>query len=64
MQAGMRPERLAAEAVRLLTDEVARERMRAELGDIRDQLTASEHPLDRAVRILNTVLNKETVNAR
>jgi lipid-A-disaccharide synthase len=64
IQGDMRPERLAAEALRLLEDDAACNEMRAELARVRDLLGSGEHPLDRAVRIIETVLNKETVHAR
>ena len=64
IQGGMRAERLAAEAVRLLNDDVARGEMRRQLDEVRNILTAPEHPMDRAVREIEKVLNKETVNVR
>lgn len=64
IQDDMRPERLASEAVRLLSDDRAREDMRSQLSAVRSLLTASEHPMDRAVRVIETVLDKDTVNVR
>jgi lipid-A-disaccharide synthase len=64
IQDDMRGNRLASEAVRLLTGETARVKMRSELGELRELLSTREHPMDRAVQIIETVLDKETVNAR
>ncbi len=64
IQDDMQPGRLASEAVRLLTDARARDGMRSELSAVRSLLTASEHPMDRAVRVIETVLDKDTVNVR
>jgi lipid-A-disaccharide synthase len=65
IQRDMQPERLAQEALLLLSDAPRRDRMRAELGRVRDLLVSVEDPMDRAVQVVETVLNnKETVNAR
>ncbi len=64
IQSDMQPARLAAEVTRLLNDEPARRRMRSELASVRDLLTAPEPPVDRAVRVIETILDKETVNVR
>jgi lipid-A-disaccharide synthase len=44
-------ERLAAEAAALLTDPTARDEMRRGLLQVREMLTAPEHPMERAARI-------------
>lgn len=62
IQGDCRPERLAAEALRLLEDGAARERMGVELGEVRERLEASEDPMDKAALIIETVLDKETAN--
>jgi lipid-A-disaccharide synthase len=64
IQDDMQPQRLASEVVRLVTDDGARAAMRAQLNEVRSLLTASEHPMDRAVRVVETVLDKDTVNVR
>lgn len=64
IQGDMRPESLAAEAARLLNDAEARRAMRGQLTEVRNMLTVPEHPMDRAVRAIESVLNEETVNAR
>lgn len=64
IQGDMRPARLAAELTRLLNDGAAQARMRSELASVRDMLTAAEPPVDHAVRVIETILNKETVNVR
>lgn len=56
------PERLAGEALRLLEDEAAREAMCRELGAVREKLSASEDPMDKAAALIETVLDKETAN--
>jgi lipid-A-disaccharide synthase len=63
IQDDLQPERLAAEALRLLNDGAARERMCTELGVVRERLSESEDPMDRAAGIIETVLDdKETAN--
>ena len=64
IQDDMQPERLASEGVRLLTDDAVRDNMRSQLSEVRNILIAQEHPMDRAVRVIETVLDKETVNVR
>ena len=64
IQGDLEPGRLAEETVRLLNDDAARAKMRNELGEVRAALTVPEHPMDRAVRVIEKVLDKETVNAR
>lgn len=64
VQGDLKPERLAGEAVRLLTEEAAREKMRNDLAEVREILTVPEHPMDRAVQVIETVLDEETVNVR
>lgn len=64
IQGDLDPGRLAQEAARLLTMDGERRKMRSELSEIRERLTVPEHPMDRAVRVIERVLNKETVNVR
>lgn len=64
IQGDMQPERLAHEVLCLLNDAGARSRMRSELAEVRGLLTTSEHPMERAVRVIETVLDEETVNVR
>ncbi len=64
IQHDMRPDRLAAETLRLLDDPPARQAMRGELQRVREMLSSAEPPMDRAVQVVETVLNKETVNGR
>lgn len=63
IQGDLTPDRLAAEAVRLLEDGGARAKMRNELSEVRAALSTPEHPMDRAVRVIERVLDKEMVNA-
>ncbi len=58
IQRDMQPQRLAHEALLLLGDASRRERMRAELGRVRDLLVSVDHPMDRAVRVVEKVLNR------
>jgi hypothetical protein len=52
----MRGDRLAAEAVKLLDDEAARERMRKDLAEVAATLTGPEDPVQRAARIVERLL--------
>ncbi len=63
IQADMTPERLSSEALRLLKPDVAREQ-RSGLDEVRRLLSSGQDPMDRAVELIETVLNKETVNVR
>ena len=56
-------DRLAGEALRLLNDGEASARMRSDLREVREMLETSEDPMDRAAREIETVLDKELVNA-
>jgi lipid-A-disaccharide synthase len=56
-------DRLAQEALGLLNDPDASARMRSELRKVREILESSEDPMDRAAREIETVLDKELVNA-
>lgn len=64
IQEDMRPARLAEETLKLLGDEELRRRMRGELARVRDLLSSREHPMDQAVEVVETVLNKEMANVR
>jgi lipid-A-disaccharide synthase len=50
-------ERLAAEALVLLSSPGKRQDMRAALGEVREMLSTAEHPMDRAARIAFEYLN-------
>jgi lipid-A-disaccharide synthase len=52
MQNEMRGEILAAEALRLLSDPAARERMRRDLADVAAMVSTPTDPLDRAAAIV------------
>jgi lipid-A-disaccharide synthase len=64
IQDDLKPDRLASEALHLLEDGCARERMRSELEAVRGLLSQGEHPMDAAVRVIETVLDKDTVNVK
>lgn len=62
IQDDLEPGRLAAEGLRLLNDPKASAQMRADLKEVRDMLSAGEDPMDSAARVIETVLDKDTVN--
>jgi lipid-A-disaccharide synthase len=62
IQDDLQPERLAAEALQLLNDDAARERMCRELDVVRERLSQSEDPMETAAKVIERVLDKETVN--
>lgn len=53
MQQQATGKRLAAEAVRLLVDMESRNRMKQELDKVSSRLASSEHPMERAARIVS-----------
>jgi lipid-A-disaccharide synthase len=60
MQNEMSGERLAAEALRLLDDPAARNRMRQELGGVAASLGSAEDPFQRAAGIIEEFLGTKT----
>lgn len=58
MQNEMSGERLAAEALRLLSDPVARERMRRDLNSVAARLSGAEDPMERAAGTVAEFLGK------
>lgn len=63
IQKDMTPEGLAAEASRLLGDEDARARMRAELAEAANTLRSENDPMEMAAACIDRVLENETVHA-
>ena len=63
IQGDMTPERLAAEASRLLSDDDARARMRADLAEAAAKLASENDPMETAAAYIEQVLDKETVHA-
>ena len=59
MQNEMRGERLAAEALRLLEDPGARERMRAGLSEVAARLSGVSDPMERAASIVKQLLRMD-----
>jgi lipid-A-disaccharide synthase len=59
IQNDMTPERLAAEALRLLADEEARQRMRAGLRHVREALTPREDPFETSAARIEAFLRNE-----
>lgn len=57
MQNEVRGDRLAAEALRLLEDSGARERMRVELSEVAAKLSVGSDPMERAATIVKQLLN-------
>jgi lipid-A-disaccharide synthase len=62
IQDDLKPERLAAEALQLLNDGASRERMCRDLNMVRERLSHSEDPMAAAAKVIERVLDKETVN--
>ena len=56
MQNEMRGERLAVEALRLLEDTGARERMREDLSEVAAKLSGESDPMERAAAIVKQLL--------
>ena len=62
IQQDMTGERIAAEALRLLEDEGARARMKADLAEVRSKLSSERDPMELAAECIEQVL-KERVHA-
>lgn len=62
IQNDMTPERLAAEALRLLADAGARERMRSALGRVRAALDAGEDPFETSAARIAAYLGSEALS--
>lgn len=62
MQKEMSGERLAAEAERLLDDAAWRDEMRTGLADVRTALMSVQDPMEKAVNIIDSMFEKETVH--
>jgi len=56
IQDDLTPDRLSLEAVRLLSDDSARENMRTELGQVAEMLSGRENPLERAAGLVEELL--------
>jgi lipid-A-disaccharide synthase len=63
IQDEMRGERIAGEAVRLLADDAARQRMRGDLAEVASKLGAERDPTEKAADWIEKVLNEEKVHA-
>ena len=59
MQNEMRGDRLAAEALRLLEDKAARERMRRDLSEVAAKLAGAGSPIERAAAIVEQLLKAD-----
>lgn len=64
IQDGMTGERLAGEALRLLDDPSAQAGMKAGLADVRRKLETDRDPMETAVDLIVSVLDKELVHDR
>jgi lipid-A-disaccharide synthase len=62
MQREMTGERIAAEVRRLLDNAAAQAEMRDGLAEVRAALTCSQDPMEKAVNIIDSMLEKETVH--
>ena len=62
IQSNMTGERLAAEALRLLSDSNARSEMRRSLGDVAAKLTRPDDPMENAASVVEQFLTKEMVH--
>jgi lipid-A-disaccharide synthase len=62
MQSEMTGERIAAEARRLLTDQAARDRMKADLAEVRDKLSGGEAAPQRAAAIIQEILEGQVAH--
>ena len=63
IQSDMTPDRLAAEALSLLADDLARDRMREELQLVARKLTGPQDPLEVAASTVERYLKEEMVHA-
>jgi lipid A disaccharide synthetase len=59
MQQDMTPGKLAAETLRLLDNVSAREEMKAELARVAEKLSTGSDPMQRAVEIIESLMEKE-----
>lgn len=62
MQDDMTGERIAGEAMKLLTNPAARDEMRTRLAEVRAALTPANDPMETACAIIESVIEKETVD--
>jgi lipid-A-disaccharide synthase len=62
MQDDMTGERIAREAGKLLANPSARNEMRARLAEVRTALTTPQDPMDTACGIIESIIEKETVD--
>lgn len=62
IQSDMTGQRLAAEAVRLLSSDEARIRMRSDLGEVAAKLSRPDDPMDVAASVVEQFLTKEMVH--
>lgn len=63
IQDGMTAEALASEALRLLENEDARARMRAELNEVAAKLTTGHDPMERAAEEIEKILMEDAAHA-
>jgi lipid-A-disaccharide synthase len=64
IQGDMTAGHLSAEALRLLEDPKARSAMRADLAEVRSRLESDRDPMENAVDLIRSVLDKELVHDR
>lgn len=64
IQGDMTAGRLSAEALRLLEDPGAQSAMRADLAEVRSRLESDRDPIENAVALIRSVLDKELVHDR
>ena len=57
IQSDMTGERIAAEALRLLEDEGARRKMKADLEEVKQKLSSERDPMEVAAECIEAVLN-------
>ncbi len=62
MQGDMTSQRIADEATKLLANAEAREQMRTRLAEVRAALTPTNDPVETACAIIESVIEKETVD--
>ncbi len=63
IQEDMTPEALASEVLRLLENDDARAKMRAELDEVAEKLTSGHDPMERAAEVMEAVLMEERAHA-
>ena len=64
IQGDMTAERIAGEAIRLLTDAEARAAMRADLAEVAQKLASGRNPMDRAAEEIERFGSKDAVQTR